>query len=185
MRARLQSVQNARVLLRGADGSSTSTPFAELVPEDQQYIRDYLAARGQSHLIPKESVSANKSPEARASASNSASSSPEQQEGRCGSCNKVVPASVRAGDRCPHCGVFFQYEETADGSKKHYSHQLKIPSNKKNAVWEHIESERERQANSSNGSNRGLTRLIVRGGIVLVMILMAIGGVIAKQLMGK
>jgi hypothetical protein len=33
----------------------------------------------------------------------------------CGNCNKDVPAHLGAGDHCPHCGVYWDYEETADG----------------------------------------------------------------------
>ena len=33
----------------------------------------------------------------------------------CSNCNKDVPAHLGAGDRCPHCGVYWEYEETADG----------------------------------------------------------------------
>jgi len=33
----------------------------------------------------------------------------------CSNCNKDVPAHLGAGDRCPHCGVRWDYEETADG----------------------------------------------------------------------
>jgi predicted RNA-binding Zn-ribbon protein involved in translation (DUF1610 family) len=38
--------------------------------------------------------------------------SPFQQVGVCSSCNKEVPDSVTAGDKCPHCGVFFSKDET-------------------------------------------------------------------------
>ncbi len=35
----------------------------------------------------------------------------------CSSCNRDVPANLGAGERCPHCGVFFEYSEEMDGSK--------------------------------------------------------------------
>ena len=35
----------------------------------------------------------------------------------CGKCKREVPAHLGAGDRCPHCGVVWDYEETADGRK--------------------------------------------------------------------
>jgi predicted RNA-binding Zn-ribbon protein involved in translation (DUF1610 family) len=35
----------------------------------------------------------------------------------CLNCKKEVPASTKAGDRCPHCGVYFAYEQNRDGSK--------------------------------------------------------------------
>ena len=41
--------------------------------------------------------------------------------GICSNCNKQVPAHVSAGDRCPHCGVQFEYEERADGSREYAS----------------------------------------------------------------
>ncbi|MFM8223263.1 MAG: hypothetical protein ACKOJF_30515 [Planctomycetaceae bacterium] len=38
--------------------------------------------------------------------------SPFQTVGVCSNCNKEVPDSVTAGDKCPHCGVFFSKDET-------------------------------------------------------------------------
>lgn len=35
----------------------------------------------------------------------------------CENCKRAVPDSVKAGDHCPHCGIFFEYEENADGSR--------------------------------------------------------------------
>ena len=37
----------------------------------------------------------------------------------CSKCGKVLPDDVGAGDRCPYCGVYFQYEEGADGKRKY------------------------------------------------------------------
>ncbi len=33
----------------------------------------------------------------------------------CTGCKKEVPAHLKAGDKCPHCGITFEYEQTADG----------------------------------------------------------------------
>ncbi len=30
----------------------------------------------------------------------------------CGKCGKPVPSNLTAGDKCPHCGVFFTFDET-------------------------------------------------------------------------
>jgi ribosomal protein S27AE len=30
----------------------------------------------------------------------------------CGKCGKPVPSNLTAGDKCPHCGVFFAFDET-------------------------------------------------------------------------
>ncbi len=30
----------------------------------------------------------------------------------CGKCGKPVASTLTAGDKCPHCGVFFSYDET-------------------------------------------------------------------------
>ncbi len=38
-------------------------------------------------------------------------------EKRCLSCNRAVPDSSKAGDRCPHCGVYWSYEEGPGGKK--------------------------------------------------------------------
>jgi len=38
--------------------------------------------------------------------------SPFASSGVCSNCNKEVPDSVTAGDKCPHCGVFFSKDET-------------------------------------------------------------------------
>ena len=35
----------------------------------------------------------------------------------CSGCNRDVPASLGAGESCPHCGVYFEYSEEMDGSK--------------------------------------------------------------------
>ena len=40
-----------------------------------------------------------------------------QYEKRCSSCNKVVPDSSKAGGRCPHCGVRWDYEDGPGGRK--------------------------------------------------------------------
>ncbi len=37
----------------------------------------------------------------------------------CSSCKEEVPASIGAGDDCPHCGVRFDYEEKSDGSREY------------------------------------------------------------------
>lgn len=39
----------------------------------------------------------------------------EEEYAECGSCGREVPANLGAGDTCPHCGVKWDYEETADG----------------------------------------------------------------------
>jgi DNA-directed RNA polymerase subunit RPC12/RpoP len=39
----------------------------------------------------------------------------------CSKCNKEVPANIKAGDKCPHCGIFFQTKEHADGTKEQAS----------------------------------------------------------------
>ena len=44
-----------------------------------------------------------------------AESEAETQIWYCSNCNKEVPAHLGAGDRCPHCKVRWDYEETADG----------------------------------------------------------------------
>ena len=35
------------------------------------------------------------------------------QSKTCGRCKKSIPLSIKVGDRCPHCGVVFDGEETA------------------------------------------------------------------------
>lgn len=40
----------------------------------------------------------------------------EQYVGICGECNKEVPAHLGAGDHCPHCGVYWDYEEDEHGN---------------------------------------------------------------------
>lgn len=42
-----------------------------------------------------------------------------QEVGICSSCDREVPAHIGAGDNCPHCGVRFDYEEKADGSREY------------------------------------------------------------------
>lgn len=42
------------------------------------------------------------------------------QTKNCMKCGKEVPASSKAGDKCPHCGVIWGYEQGADG-KRTYS----------------------------------------------------------------
>jgi len=37
--------------------------------------------------------------------------------GLCSNCNKEVPAHIGAGQRCPHCGVYFEYEESESGQR--------------------------------------------------------------------
>ena len=46
------------------------------------------------------------------------SQTPSMQEyGRtCSNCGKGLPAHIGAGDRCPHCKVYFDYQENADGT---------------------------------------------------------------------
>lgn len=36
---------------------------------------------------------------------------------QCLKCKKEVPATSKAGDRCPHCGVYWSYEEGKGGSR--------------------------------------------------------------------
>lgn len=36
---------------------------------------------------------------------------------QCTNCNKEIPDNLGAGDHCPHCGAFFQYEEDEFGRK--------------------------------------------------------------------
>ncbi|NLE37701.1 MAG: hypothetical protein GX621_06710 [Pirellulaceae bacterium] len=40
------------------------------------------------------------------------------EEGICSNCNKTVPANIGAGDHCPHCGVYFDYEEDKFGNRR-------------------------------------------------------------------
>jgi hypothetical protein len=37
----------------------------------------------------------------------------------CMKCKKQIPANVKAGDSCPHCGTFFDYKESAGGHKEY------------------------------------------------------------------
>jgi hypothetical protein len=39
----------------------------------------------------------------------------EVLEKKCSHCGKVVPNNMGAGDKCPHCGVFFSYETDQTG----------------------------------------------------------------------
>jgi hypothetical protein len=34
----------------------------------------------------------------------------------CGECDRPIPSHLTAGDKCPHCGVYFTYDET-NGSR--------------------------------------------------------------------
>jgi hypothetical protein len=40
----------------------------------------------------------------------------------CSSCNREVPEHIN--DRCPHCGVRFDYVEQPDGTRKYNSHYV-------------------------------------------------------------
>ena len=35
----------------------------------------------------------------------------------CENCKREISNSIKAGDRCPHCNTYFEYEVNADGSK--------------------------------------------------------------------
>jgi len=35
-----------------------------------------------------------------------------QQVKMCGKCGKELPSTLTAGDKCPHCGVFFSFDDT-------------------------------------------------------------------------
>jgi len=35
-----------------------------------------------------------------------------QQVKMCGKCGKELPSTLTAGDKCPHCGVFFSFDYT-------------------------------------------------------------------------
>jgi hypothetical protein len=35
----------------------------------------------------------------------------------CEGCKRTIPDSIKAGDHCPHCGTYFEYEVNADGSR--------------------------------------------------------------------
>ncbi|HBH54661.1 MAG TPA: hypothetical protein DDY91_22480 [Planctomycetaceae bacterium] len=35
-----------------------------------------------------------------------------QQVKLCGKCNRELPSNLTAGDKCPHCGVFFNFDDT-------------------------------------------------------------------------
>jgi len=37
----------------------------------------------------------------------------------CENCKKALPSSITAGDNCPYCGVYFEYEDLGSGMKKH------------------------------------------------------------------
>ena len=44
--------------------------------------------------------------------------SPRLEEGyRCSKCNRKLPASIKAGDHCPHCNAYLGYKVEADGTK--------------------------------------------------------------------
>jgi hypothetical protein len=34
----------------------------------------------------------------------------------CSNCDEELPDSIGAGDKCPHCGIYLEYEENQDGS---------------------------------------------------------------------
>ena len=38
---------------------------------------------------------------------------------RCSKCNKELPADIKAGDNCPHCGAYLGYKVEADGTKSY------------------------------------------------------------------
>ena len=59
-------------------------------------------------------------------------------------CNRTVPAQYGAGDKCPHCGIFFEYEEGPDGRTKQATAA-------------------QRTANGSSWSSGGSSRIRVRG----------------------
>jgi hypothetical protein len=40
-----------------------------------------------------------------------------EEVGVCSNCNKEVSDEFGAGDNCPHCGIFFEYEEDEHGNK--------------------------------------------------------------------
>jgi hypothetical protein len=68
-------------------------------------------------------------------------------EGTCSACGKTVPAQYGAGDKCPHCGIFFEYEEGPDGRTKQAT----------------AEQRRTNGSSWSNGSSGGSSRIRVRG----------------------
>jgi DNA-directed RNA polymerase subunit RPC12/RpoP len=45
-----------------------------------------------------------------------------QVEYFCSNCGKSVPEHIN--DRCPHCGIRFDYVEQPDGSRKYNSHYV-------------------------------------------------------------
>lgn len=71
----------------------------------------------------------------------------------CSNCDGEVPASIGAGDCCPHCGVRFDYEEKSDGSREY-------------AGW---------------GSTRGGRRAIVKLSILGVCLVMGALGALFRR----
>lgn len=47
----------------------------------------------------------------------------------CEKCQKELPDSIGAGDHCPYCGVFFDFERTLDGQK------IQAPAEKRFLHW--------------------------------------------------
>lgn len=41
--------------------------------------------------------------------------------GECSNCKKELPPNIGAGDRCPYCKVYFEYEEKPDGTYRNAS----------------------------------------------------------------
>lgn len=58
-------------------------------------------------------------PNANPFAPNPALNPPMQMVATCSNCKKVVPENIGAGDNCPHCGTYFQYEQGVNGERKY------------------------------------------------------------------
>jgi len=84
----------------------------------------------------------------------------------CTKCNKTVPDSSRAGQRCPHCGIRWGYDTTSSGSKRFSGISFKPSYN--------------RMSSSSNSTISSIG--IVSGVAVVLVVLTALtGGIIVAR----
>lgn len=85
---------------------------------------------------------------------------PDVIDGYCDECGKDVPASIGAGDHCPHCGIYFEYEEDEDGTVTYAD-------------------------NSSGGSSFRLRRIPIKGIVTLVLIVLGGIAAVGRRILGS
>ena len=104
----------------------------------------------------------------------------DEIDGYCSNCDAPIPASIGAGDKCPSCGVFFEYEEDEYGREQHYSDQSNLDATAQANIREF-----EQEQSSSSFRLRGRS---IRGIVWLVFVvgggLLTFAGWIGRKVMG-